>query len=459
MWNIPIITPILGYLMKFCYMICANNYAIALIIFTLIIKLLTVPSQIKQQKNTARMAKFNPKLKQLQKQYANNKQKYQEEMMKLYSEEGVNPMGSCLPMVVTMVILFGVIGVVYSPLNYISNIGDSKFGISHVSNQTITDAENLTMDVLIFANEMDGKTYSELSDKEKDKIFTKKVLEDADNRSNNENSGIKSLTRSGVSDKELERAEKVFSKYFSDNKDFTKDILNEKKISNKLYQRPQLLLFQIVDEGYGEMYDVVSPEINKELGEGGEVDYTFFGLPLSAMPSWTSIYLIIPILSLISQLAVTIISQHYQKKNNAGAQKMGMGMNAMLYIMPLFSFWISFSFPAGLGLYWTLSSIFSLVQTVVLNKIYTPERVEEMVAKDSKKKKKKKRPGLYERALQAQNMSAANANGSRATVLDEDGNEKKMSKEEKRAYERQLIADARKRMAEKYGEEYLEDDK
>lgn len=446
MWNIPIITPILGYLMKLCYWICNNNYAIALIIFTLIVKLITVPSQIKQQKSTAKMAKFSPKLKQLQKQYANNKQKLQEETMKLYSEEGVNPMGSCLPMVITMVILFGVVGVVYSPLNYISNIGDSKFSLLSTKNSTITEAENLVTDVIILANRMDGKSYSELTDEEIEKIFTVKTLEDSDN---NEINDVK-ISKSDVSEKELEKAQKVFSEMYPEDKDFAKRITNNSIVSSKLYQRPQLLLFQIQDAGYGKMFDVVYDGFSKDLAE---VDYTFFGIPLSAMPAWNSFYLIIPILSLISQLALTILSQYFQRKNNPGANKMGMGMNAMLYIMPLFSFWISFSFPAGLGLYWTLSAVYSLIQTVVLNKIYTPEKVAKMEAKNSKKKK---RPSMYERALAAQGGNVPNTNGSRAVVLDENGNEKKMSKEEKKAYDRQRIAEARKRMAEKYGEEYLD---
>ncbi len=454
MWNIPIITPLLGYLMKLCYMVCQNNYAIALIIFTLIVKLITLPSQIKQQKSTAKMAKFSPKLQRLQKQYANNKQKLQEETMKLYSEEGVNPMGSCLPMIVTMVILFGVIGVVYSPLNYISNIGDGKFSLLSTKNSTIEEAENLVTDTIIFADKMDGKSYSELSDKEIEEIFTVKTLESDKNEIND----VK-LSKSDVSEKELERAQRVFSEYFPDDKDFAKRITDDSIVSSKLYMRPQLLIFQIQDieddEGkplnYGRMFDVVYDGFSKDLEE---VDYTFFGIPLSAMPSWTSFYLIIPILSLISQLALTILSQHFQRKNNPSANKMGMGMNAMLYIMPLFSFWISFSFPAGLGLYWTLSAVYSLIQTVVLNKIYTPERVEEMIKKESKKKK---RPSMYERALAAQGGTIPNTNGSRAVVLDENGNEKKMSKEEKKAYDRQRIAEARKRMAEKYGEEYLDD--
>lgn len=454
MWNIPIITPLLGYLMKLCYWICQNNYAIALIIFTLIVKLITVPSQIKQQKNTAKMAKFSPKLQRLQKQYANNKQKLQEETMKLYSEEGVNPMGSCLPMVVTMVILFGVIGVVYSPLNYISNIGDSKFSLWSTSNSTIVEAENLVTDAIILADKMEGKSYSELTNKEIEKIFSVKTLEDDDNKINDV-----SISKSDVSEKELERAQKVFSEYFPKDKEFVKFLTDDDKLSSKLYQRPQLLLFQISEAedkngnnlSYDKMFDVVYDGFSKDLKA---VDYTFFGIPLSVMPTWKSFYLIIPILSLISQLVLTILSQHYQRKNNPGANKMGMGMNAMLYIMPLFSFWISFSFPAGLGLYWTLSAVYSLIQTVILNKIYTPERVEKMVEKDSKKKK---RPSMYERALAAQGGNVQNTNGSRAVVLDENGNEKKMSKEEKKAYDRQRIAEARKRMAEKYGEEYLDD--
>ena len=445
MWNIPVITPLLGYLMKLCYWICNNNYAIALIIFTLIVKLITVPTQIKQQKSTAKMAKFSPKLKQLQKQYANNKQKLQEETMKLYSEEGVNPMGSCLPMVITMVILFGVIGVVYQPLNYISNIGDSKFSLFSTSNSTIEEAENLVSDVIIFADKMEGKSYSQLTDKEIEKIFTAKTLEDGDNKIND----VK-ISKSDVSEKEVERAQKVFAEIYPDDKDFAKKITDSSIVSEKLYQRPQLLLFQIQHAGYGEMFDVVYDGFSNDLKE---VDYTFFGIPLSVMPSWKSFYLIIPILSLISQLALTIISQYFQRKNNPGANKMGMGMNAMLYIMPLFSFWISFSFPAGLGLYWTLSAVYSLIQTVILNKIYTPEKVAEMEAKNTKKKK---RPSMYERALAAQGGNIPNTNGSRAVVLDENGNEKKMSKEEKKAFDRQRITEARKRMAEKYGDEYLD---
>ena len=77
-------------------------------------------------------------------------------------------------------------------------------------------------------------------------------------------------------------------------------------------------------------------------------------------------------------------------------------MKIMLYGMPIFSLWIGFSYPAGLGLYWCYSSLFALGQTIVLNKIYTPEHVAELVQKDIAKQKKKGKPTLMEKMAEAQ---------------------------------------------------------
>ena len=447
MWNIPIITPLLGYLMKLCYIIF-KNYGLALIVFTLITKLITVPFQIKQQKNTARLAKFQPQLKKLQNKYGNNKEKYQEEMMKLYSEEGINPMGSCLPMIITMVILFSIIGVVYAPLKYVSNIDGNSFHLTSSTSEDISDAEALVTDTIIIADkiksEANGKTYSELTDKEKNDIFTEKVLKDG-----GKINGVKLKSVSDDYEESLENVEKVFSEYFPDDKNFTKFLLDEKKISNRLYSRPQLLMFKISDNGYGQMFDVVDKKIGEELKR---VDYTFFGIPLSEMPSWSSIYLLIPVSSFLFQLILTFISQRYQKKNNPTANSAGMGMNLILYIMPVFSFYIAFSFPVGLGLYWTLTSFYSLIQTIILNKIYTPERVEAMAEKDAKKKKKKK--GFYQRALEMQQSQAGQIS---TNASDDDADEdRKLTKAERKQAELKRLQEARKRMAEKYGDEYKE---
>ncbi len=71
-------------------------------------------------------------------------------------------------------------------------------------------------------------------------------------------------------------------------------------------------------------------------------------------------------------------------------------MNMMLYIMPLFSVWIAFSYPAGIGFYWICSSLVGLIQMFVLNKIYTPEYVAKLVEKDKLKKKNQKKSGIMQ---------------------------------------------------------------
>ena len=68
------------------------------------------------------MQLLNPKLEKLKKSFANNPQRLQEEQQKLYQQEGVNPMGSCLPMFIQMFLLFGVIDVIYKPITHILDI-------------------------------------------------------------------------------------------------------------------------------------------------------------------------------------------------------------------------------------------------------------------------------------------------------------------------------------------------
>lgn len=113
-----------GYLMSWIYQL-VPNYAIAIIVFTLVTKLLLFPVNYKTQKDAARMRLLQPKLQKIQKSFANNQQRQQEETMKLYQEEGINQMASCLPMFVQMFLLFGVIDVVYKPITHILHITKS----------------------------------------------------------------------------------------------------------------------------------------------------------------------------------------------------------------------------------------------------------------------------------------------------------------------------------------------
>ena len=84
-----------------------------------------LPLAIKQQKNTAKSAIFAPKVREIQQKYKNNQQKQQEEMTKL-QQQGYNPMGGCGTMLLTFLILFGVLDVVYKPMTHILHTSSEK---------------------------------------------------------------------------------------------------------------------------------------------------------------------------------------------------------------------------------------------------------------------------------------------------------------------------------------------
>lgn len=83
------------------------SYALAIVLITIIIKLLLYPLMAKQMKSMMNMQEVQPKLLELQKKYANNPEKLNTEMAKLYKEYDVNPMAGCLPMLIQMPILIG----------------------------------------------------------------------------------------------------------------------------------------------------------------------------------------------------------------------------------------------------------------------------------------------------------------------------------------------------------------
>ncbi len=110
-----------GYVLKWCYML-VQNYGVAIIIFTLLSKFIILPFQMKSKKSMMEMNRLQPKLKELERRYKDDKQKYSMEVSKLYKKEGVSMMGGCLPLLITLPIMIGLYSVVRQPLTYIFDI-------------------------------------------------------------------------------------------------------------------------------------------------------------------------------------------------------------------------------------------------------------------------------------------------------------------------------------------------
>ena len=111
----------LGYVMEWIYKLLPS-YGWDIIIFTLLINIVKIPLQLSQQKSTAKMAAFQPMMLEIQSKYKDKPEKQQEEMLKLQQDYGYNPTAGCVPMLLNFLVMFGVIGVVYNPLQRIFHI-------------------------------------------------------------------------------------------------------------------------------------------------------------------------------------------------------------------------------------------------------------------------------------------------------------------------------------------------
>ena len=112
---------IFGYLLNFIYNF-VNNYGLAMIIFTLVIKLVMLPLSIKQQKMLKKSSKLQEKMKILQFKYKNNPEKLNQEMMNLYKEEKMNPFSGCFSTIIQFILLISIFYMVRCPLTYMKKV-------------------------------------------------------------------------------------------------------------------------------------------------------------------------------------------------------------------------------------------------------------------------------------------------------------------------------------------------
>ena len=94
------------------------NYGVAIILLTIAVRLILLPLSIKQTRSMREMQRIQPEVKKIQAKYKGNRQKLNEEMMKLYQEHGVNPFGGCLPLLMQMPVFIALYRVISTPLAY-----------------------------------------------------------------------------------------------------------------------------------------------------------------------------------------------------------------------------------------------------------------------------------------------------------------------------------------------------
>lgn len=299
-----IATP-LGWIMRRIYNL-VGNYGVTLIIFTLVTKLILMPLTVKQKKSMIRMNAFQPEIQRIQKKYATDTQKQQEELTRLQQEHNFSMTSGCLPMVIQMPILFGLIDVIYKPLRHV--VGVNKKLIA----DTLTPMAEKMMGTL--------SRYSPQTD----------II------------------------KAIKQAPEAFS-----------DVLDAATITTVQ-----------------------------------NMDLTFLGMDLSATPSLKvfNSLLLIPVLS----VAFMMLQQYLTTKLN-GQQMTGQTVT-MLGVSTLMFGYFSFMMPAGVSIYWIFSSIFGVIQELVLRIFIDPEKEKQKIEEEiyekrkARKEKEKQRPAKVAKA-------------------------------------------------------------
>jgi len=194
--------------------------------------------------------------------------------------------------------------------------------------------------------------------------------------------------------------------------------------------------------------------------------FTIFGANLGQTPNlhpeeWTKealVLCLIPFAAGVAQLISSIYSQLHQKKVNPTMQAGGC-MWGMTLVLPLWSIWLAFTFPAGIGFYWICSAIVNFIITFALNQYFTIDRIKAINEKEKAKAKEyaEKHPGkktFMQKIMEQQAIYDEELNKAR---VNENGD--KISRSEMNKQNRDRIKEARKRMAEKYGDDFDENDK
>ena len=287
----------LGYVMEWIYNLIPN-YGWDIIIFTIVIRLLSIPLQLNQQKSMAKMSAFQPMIADIQKKYKDKPEKQQEELLKLQQEFGYKPTAGCMPMLVNFLVMFGVIEVVYRPLQRIFHIG---------------------ADALTAAGE--------------------------------------ALTTLGIS--------------------FT------------TVTRDTNIIAQVI-AGESTVTSCFTPDQVSTMTEFGQ-HMDFFGIDLTRVPQYSLAaenlpLLIFPVLAIVTMF----ISTHISMK--ASGQQMQGSMKLTMYMMPLMYLFFCFTVPCAFSLYYVVSNILMTVQSIIMKKIYDPEKVKaEVLAEMAARKKEQKR--------------------------------------------------------------------
>lgn len=311
------------------------NIGLAIILFTLIIRLLLLPLMIKQNKASKIMNYIQPEINKITKKYKGKKDQeslmaQQRETREVQDKYGASMTGGCLTSIIQLPIFFGLYRVIQNIPAYVDKIKDLYEPIAIKIFNDPAAMENL-----------------------------KKFKE--------ESSTLKSIT---LTDNDVNTVIDVLAKFTAESWDEFMQLFNNQ----------------------GAIVDT----INENVPKINEI-YTFFGINLTSVPGFAlTTALIIPILSMVFQfLSMHAVPQ--QTSSDPTQQATMKSMKMMMNVMPIMSFFVCVGVPAGVGLYWATGAFVSFLTSVLINLYFKhcdmDKIIEKSMAKAAKKKEKREKSG------------------------------------------------------------------
>lgn len=348
----------MGWIMEWIFNILnaigIGNIGLTIILFTIVIRLILLPMTIKQQKFSKMTQLMQPEMKKIQKKYRGKKDqasiaKQNEEIQELYAKYGVSPSGSCLQMIIQLPILFSLYRVMYNIPAYIRPV------------------KELFVNIITPMQQVDGFA---------DKFY--QVQQAA-----NIKPGMIKLVEEGTTPTVNQMVD-VMNKFTPEAWDKLKDAFSNSP-------------------------DVVAA-ISENMTKIHDFNQFLFGINLTETPAnmgFFSVYLLIPIAAALFSFlsSYSMMSKSNVDKNDPTA-KMTKGM--MIY-MPLMSAFISFTVPAGLGLYWAMGSLVMWVQQILINKHLENMDVDKFIAENKERAEKRAAKGKKSLMQRMAEMEAKNA--------------------------------------------------
>ena len=292
-----------------------HNYGWSMVVFTLLIKLLLLPLDYKSRKSMRRMTKLQPQIAKLQKKYANDKEKLNQKTAELYRREGINPMSGCLPMLVSMVILF----IMFAAMRTVANTEMASQALGLLTTGTQTNESWLWIKNIWMP---DSPFNPVIADSANLRIIPAdiwaKVFASLDPAS------VTALAQYGI-DAATISGETVFAAL---------------QTLPVYAQETQLW--------------TVMPQLNLLI-----VNLSIY--------AHNNGWFILPILAAVTQYLMTLSQpQPAADPNNPAAST----NKFMKYFFPLFSLWVCSSYNAIFALYWVVGNVFAWVQGLVMNKMF-----------------------------------------------------------------------------------------